>query len=409
MRNALVAGVVGLSLVWSAVANAQAAPPSAEGLTADVVCARGAKLRDVAEYATAAEALTECARRFPRDPRAKAALADAVRLRLGLGDEAEAVRLAGEYVKVYAVTERAMAATVVYAIAAHHLEKEHWDAATDVIAKNQRLLEEAPIDIRTLALVAKGRALAHGAKPEAGYAVLAAAVKQHGDGSSLDAQIASAWPGDDERIRDRRLAKVLTAVGDAMVLLADHAREQRIAELRPPVFAGPRTLAAMREHVTSKVTPWMVRRRTAIEELEASYRAVLDMKPVPPPKATIAAAGAVAMMWADLADDLGRVLPLDVLPPGRTRGPSTTMPTRAEAKAVIEEVQRPIRERQVIPALRMCMNLSAKYLYTDERSQACEAWLVKNDPERSHARSEIAPVVRRYGGEWVRDAPRNAP
>ncbi len=404
----------GLSLLLVLAVSSTAAgdvPVAAEPATAPVspaeACRRGEALRGVAEYALAAEALTQCARLFPAEARGKTALADAVVLRLGLGEDAEAMRLAGDFVKMYGATDHTRAATVVFAVAAHQGEKARWREASEILSRNQSLIDAAPIDIRLQARLVAGRAQLHGPTPDRGYAELKTALAMYGNGGALGDMIAIAYPNEDEGQRMRRIGKSLNAVGDALVLLADRDLGKSVASQRPPVYTGTRSMDALHHYLTTAVPEWMTRRRMAIEERERQYTAVLEMRPVPPPKAVIAAAGAVGKMWADYADDLAHLVPLDGYPVTRVAATPTTTPTRAEARAALEEVRRPIRERQAIPAMRKCVSLSVKYQYTDERSQGCEAWLVKNDPE-TRPRSELAPEPQALSGQWAANEPATA-
>lgn len=364
-------------------------------------------MKAVAEYALAADSFAQCARLYPTDPRAKAALSDAVLLRLGLGEDAEAMKLASDFVRLYGASDRTMSATIMFAMAKHHEEQEEWDAAREILVKNQRLIESAPVDVRIQAHLTLARALLHGRTPDLAYPELAAARQLFGDGSTLDSQLAQSYPSDSENQLLRRSAKVRTANGDALVLLADRERERRLAPLRPPIYTGPRSVDALHRHLTTAASEWMQKRRAAIEEVERLYVAVLELQPVPPPKGVIAAAGAVGKMWADYADDLARLVPLDAYPRTRAAGAPTTTPTRAEAAAMVAEVRAPILERLAIPAMRKCVDLSVKYLYTDDRSAACEQWLVKNDPA-THERSDLAPSPRRYRPVWIREEPRRS-
>jgi len=379
---------------------APTAPASADGL-----CGRGEQLRAVAEYERAAEFLAQCAKLYPADARAKPALSDAIILRLGLQQDAEAVKLASEYVKLYGQTDRPMSATIAIAIALHYIENEEWAKARDILTQSHSLLESAPIDLRIQAHLAMARGMLHGPAPEQAYVELTAARQMFGDGGAVEAQIDKAYPGEGDGQHMRRLAKTLTAAGDAMVLLADRDRIARLATLRPPVFAGPKTLVAINQHLSTKATEWMLKRRTAIEEIERQYVAVLDLRPMPPPKAVIASAAAVGKMWADYADDLSRMVPLEAYPTRRTTQTPPTMPTRAEAKAALDQLRNPILQRLAIPALKKCVDLSAKYQYTDDQSRSCDQWLVKNDPSVREI-SDLAPTPRPPRPEWQRDEPK---
>jgi tetratricopeptide (TPR) repeat protein len=351
--------VVALACAFVVVAHRARADGAApvDPTSADAICGRAAKLQSVAEYDRAAELYTACAKRFPDDRRADAALSDAVILRLGLGDREEAIRLANEYLKTYGATRPARAAVVTYAVAQSHVEHEEWRRAGEVLARHERLLASAPIDIRILAHMAKARVLLHGAKPELADAELAAARALYGKGDVLEPEIARAYPDEDVGQRMKRLAKSLTAVGDAFVIAIDHERDARL---------GP-----LRTHFEE--------RRAAIESLESRYQLVLELRPLPPPKAVVESAGAVAKMWTDLADDMARSVPL-------------------EARTILRQ--------HALPAARACVAFSVKYEFTNERSQACDAWLVKNDAERFHPLPELAPQPHAHRQDFVAEGAR---
>ena len=313
--------------------------------------------------------------------------------------------MAGDDVKFCGQADRSMSATIAVAITLHYIENEEWAKARDILTQSHSLLDSAPIDLRIQARLAMARGMLHGPAPEQAYVELTAVRQMFGDGSAVEAQIEKAYPAEGDGQHMRRLAKTLTAAGDAMVMLADRNRIARLAPLRPPVFAGPKTVVAINQHLSTKAAEWMVKRRTAIEEIERQYVAVLELRPVPPPKAVIASAAAVGKMWADYADDLSRMVPLDAYPTRRTAQTPPTLPTRAEAKAALDEIRNPILQRMAIPALKKCVDLSVKYQYTDDQSRSCEQLLVKNDPSIREL-SDLAPTPRTYRPEWLRDEPK---
>jgi tetratricopeptide (TPR) repeat protein len=404
MRRPILAAATAM-LLGGVTAHADSAGPVGP-TSADAICGRGKKLAAVAEYERAAESYAACAKRFPNDPRAETALSDAILLRLGLSDREEAIRLADEWVKTYGAPRPARAAVIIYAVAASHIEQEEWRRAGEVLAKNERMLAAAPIDLRILTHMAKARVLLHGPKPELADTELAATRALYGKGDVIETEIARAYPDEDEGQRMKRLAKALTAVGDAMVMQADGERVARLSTLRAPAYSGPRTTDAIGRHVQTTVRAWMEQRRAAIESLEVRYHEVTEMRPIPPPKAVIASAGAVAKMWSDFADDIARTVPLDAFP-ARAQ-PRSTLPLRARVKALVDEVRAPIVQRQALPAARLCVKLSVMYQYTDERARECDAWLVQNDAEHVHPLSELAPQPRAMTPAWVTDPPRPA-
>ena len=401
LRCGLAARIVGAAaLLAPALAAAEEEPAEAHPIV-DAICARGTRLEQVAEYESAAELLEECAKLSG----AEGPLARAIVLRLGLDQRDVAFYSVARYVRWFGKTNPAMASSVVLALALSHEEREDWARALQVMEERRDLLRAAPMEVRVRAHVAKGLALLATRKGTEGLAELAAARALYGDGEAIEKEIATSWPAAEPWQKDRRLGKVIQAYGVALVTLADAERTTRLAGLAPPVYAGPRTEAAVLAFLAAKGPPWMVKRRAALAAAEGPYLAVLDIKPVPPPAAVIDAASAVASMWADYADDIARIVPRDGWPP--SAGATAGRPPPAVVRGVAE-LRDSVTAQHVLPAMKKCLDLSVKYQFTDARSRACEAWLTKNDPDHYHAGSELSPGVRVPGRAWVNAAPQRA-
>jgi hypothetical protein len=390
----VVAGALGAALAIGAPARAQ-----------ETACTQAIAAQKVAEYGAAAELFELCAQRFAAASGADVALSDAIVLRLALGQREQALADVETYLRTYGARNPAFSASVVLAAALSHAEHEEWARSLDVLSRHAGVLQNGPIDLQLAAHVAKGRALLHGPKPALAYEELAAARALYAGGATLEAELAKAWPADTEGQRARRLAKALNAAGDALVLLADREQATRVATLRPPVYTGPRSEGALQAHLATKVPAWMEKRARALADLDAAYLAVVDMRPMPPPRAVIAAAGAVAGMWSDYADDLARVVPLDAYPVTVPRGAPPDTPTRAIVTAAIAQVRAPIVQRRVMPAMKKCVEFAVKYQYWDERARTCEAWLAKNDADHFHAASELSPEVQTPRALWAPSPP----
>jgi hypothetical protein len=398
LRRAIAALVVTSTVLSGAPAEGEEEPAPSPPTAAERVCALGARLAQVAEYERAAEALERCAELAGTD----GPLADAIALRLGLGQRDAALRDVSVYLRTFGKAHPTTASRVVLALALHHEEHEEWARALEVLEARRELLRAAPLEVRIRAQVAKGRALLATDQGAQGLAELGAARALYGDGAAVAAEIEKTWPAESEAQHDRRLADVVRAVGQAALALADAARNARLVGLGPPTFAGPRTEAAVTAFVASKAPSWMEKRRAAIVAAEGAYLAVLDAKPFPPPGAVIAAASAIGAMWADYADDVARLVPGDGWP-----GSGDGRPPPAIARAV-GELRAGVVRAFALPAMRKCTHYSVAYEFTDARSRACEAWLTKNDPEHVHAASELSPGLRVPPRAWVDAAPLRA-
>ena len=121
----------------------------------------GATYQALAMYDEAATWYERFAQSNPKREKAPEALQDAVVLRLALGQDEAAVRDGDLYVKNYGSSKPAQAATVVFAIGAHHVEKEDWGEARKRLAGALGVIDRsAPLDVRIQAHALLGRAVA---------------------------------------------------------------------------------------------------------------------------------------------------------------------------------------------------------------------------------------------------------
>ena len=238
----------------------------------------GTRMKNIGEYARAAELFERHVREQPTDANAKGALRDAVVLRMGLGDDAGALADVEQYIRFYG--NDAEAPTVAAAVVLHFADREDWTAVTREAARKMSLVDHGPIALRmqTHAALARAFAATRDSRATREYARvrdMSRELREPADGDAL-----------------RRFAKGLDALGEALVFAAD---AQRDATAWAPLAANPG--AATTE-------AWVAARSAQIRAVEAEYAKVTEIQPAPPPRWVIAGAARSAAMWARAADEL---------------------------------------------------------------------------------------------------------
>lgn len=342
----------------------------------------------LAAYEQAADWYERVAQRWPASTEGATAAKSHVVLRLGLGETDKAVAAAEAYVKAYGATDVPTTATVLYAVGASHEERGDHAAAIRHFGQWMPAIDRAPLDVRAQAHATFGRALAAAEGPKspraaAEYGAVRALFASPRDAT---AAIEGAWRSEDEGSRMRHLARALTAHGEAIFVAADARRAAEVAPLSVPVYKGAFDAAAVSAWAAKELRPWMEKRRRAIEAVEADFAKILEMQPVPPPRWVVAAAGVVAAMWGDLADDLRKGATL-------ARPPKDPDLRKAYEEAM-QGAAEPITHGRAIPAAKRCLDLAAKLQVVDERAKACEAWLIENDAAHFRRGGELVPRLR---------------
>ena len=163
---------------------------------------------------------------------------------------------------------------------------------------------------------------------------------------------------------------------------AEKRRAVEVAPLKSPPFKGtdPTRFA---EHLRTAVAPWLEKKRAAIDSVATEYGKIVELRPAAPPSWTVAAAARVAVMWTDLADELGAVA-IDVQ--------KKDARTRAAFAAALAPLRDPVALRAKAAA-KQCLDLAAKLSYEDERARACEIWLARTFTREFHVVDEILPKL----------------
>ncbi|MBX3193301.1 MAG: hypothetical protein KF819_40335, partial [Labilithrix sp.] len=174
----------------------------------------GGNYQAIAVYDLAAEWYEKFAKLDPRAEHADQALADAVVLRLGLGQEQEAIKDAADFAKAHGAAKPGQSAAIAYAIGAHYAEKDEWEKARAALTSAMRLVDKAPLDLQLQAHATLGRALAklnQRAQAQREYARVRALWT---DPAAGEQKIRAAYPSEDVAQKDRRLGKAVSAVGE---------------------------------------------------------------------------------------------------------------------------------------------------------------------------------------------------
>lgn len=312
----------------------------------------GTQMKNVGEYARAAELYERHAREQPTDANAKAALREALLFRMALHDDAAALADAELYLRAYG--SDAEAPTVAAAVVLHAADEEDWPAVMREAARKMTVVDHGPIGLRmeTHAALARAFAASHDPRAKTEYARV------------RDMSRDLHEPADGDGRAMRRFAKGLDVYGEALVFAAD---ERRDATTWAPLAANA---------TESAIDAWVVARSAQIRAVEAEYMKVAEVQPVPPVRWVVAGAGRSAAMWARAADEL-----------------VAKLPAKKRAARVA------LRDVDAKRAAKACIDWSAKYQYVDDGVRASTAWLEKTFRREYPPLDElvIAPRLRAFG------------
>ena len=346
----------------------------------------GGNFQAIAVYDEAAGWYEKYAEQNPKAENAPVALSDAVVLRLGLGQEAQAIHDSDLFNKNYGSSKPAQTAQIAFAIGAHYVEKEDWGEARKKLTSAMSLIDRnATPDVQIQAhgllghvyvqLNSASNASTEYNKVRGYWKDPAATVKKIEDA-----------PGGDER----RVAKALTAVGEALFFFAEVQRKE-VDKIRFPEYKGSGQREDVLKHINTKVVEWVKKKRPAIEAASLEYKKIVDLQPAPPPKWVIAAGSRVGQLWGKFVNDF-RAAPIPKEWKGHGVIPGTDGLTydeiRGEYYAKLDEASEP-QKLQAKGAYKTCLDYSVKFQYFDEYSRKCEEWLSKNYGAEYHLIDEF--------------------
>ncbi|APR78095.1 TPR domain protein [Minicystis rosea] len=317
--------------------------------------------------------------------KAPEALQDAVVLRLGLGQEDQAIKDADLFNRNYGTSKPAQTAAIAFAIGAHYIEKEDWgEARKRLTSAMSQIDKNATVDVQIQAHAMLGRV----------FVKLNSATNATGEYN----KVRGLWKDPAAVVKkiqesggdDRKIGKALTAVGEALFFFAEQQRKE-VDKIRFPEYKGSGTKEDVLKHVNGKVGDWIKKKAPAIEAAEKEYIKILDLQPLPPPRWVIAAGSRVGQMWGKFVAEF-RAAPIPKEWKGNGIVPGTADLSYAELRgeyyAKLDEASEPQKQRAKV-AFKKCLDYSVKYQYFDEYSRKCEEWLSKNYGAEYHLIDEF--------------------
>lgn len=327
------------------------------------------------------------------------ALSDATVLRLGLGQEDQAIKNADAFNRAFGTKKPAESAQINFAIGAHYVDREDWAGARKRLSGAMSQIDRnATADITIQAHAMLGRVYQQlGSKTQARGEYDKVRNTWRNPDEMVKKLNAVGGAGEDETIKLRRLAKTLTAVGEAQFFFAEEKRE--VAEkIQFPAYKGSGERQDVLNFVNTKVKDWIAKKRPAIADAEKEYLKILDLQPAPPPKWVIAAGSRVGLMKGKfVAEFRAAPIPKDWTQSGPSPyGDLTWEEIRGTYYDSLDQASEPIKQ-EAKAAYRTCLDLSVKRQYFDENSRACEKWLSKNYASEYHLIDEFRGAPTRMG------------
>lgn len=348
----------------------------------------GGNYQAIAVYDEAANWYERFAAENPKMEKAPEALQDAVLLRLGLGQEDQAIKDAEAFGKNYGGQKPAQAAQIAFAIGAHYIEKEDWENSRKRLSGAMAQIDKnATFDIQIQAHAMLARVFMKINNPSSATPEYNKVRGFWKDPQAALKKLDSVGGGDDEKLR--RVAKSLTAVGEALFFFAELKRKE-VDKIKFPEYKGSGQREDVMKHINGKVMDWIKKKRPAIEGLADEYKQIVNLQPAPPPKWVIAAGSRVGQVWGRFVLEFrGAPIPKEWKGNGMVPGTDLSYAElRGEYFAKLDEASEP-QKQMAKSAFKTCLDYSIKYQYFDEFSRACEVWLSKNFGAEYHLVDEF--------------------
>jgi hypothetical protein len=175
--------------------------------------------------------------------------------------------------------------------------------------------------------------------------------------------------GGDSAARRDRLARALSAAGEAFYFIAEQKRN-RTHSVRMPEYKGESTKEAVTRFVQTEVAGWVKRKTPLLEEAESAYGKILELRPAPPPKWAVAAAARTGALWGRFSAEF-RAAPI----PEGWKG-NGKRELRDFYYQSLDEASEPQKTR-AHAAYSRCRDTADRVQLHDENAQACVNWLDK--------------------------------
>ncbi|MFO0548184.1 MAG: hypothetical protein U0271_07335 [Polyangiaceae bacterium] len=317
------------------------------------------------------------------------ALSDAVVLRLGLGQLDQAIKDSDQFQKQFS-SKAAQAAQIAFAIGAYYVEREDWSNARKRLSGAIGQIDKnASIDVKIQAHALLARALD---KLDSKSAAKQEYDKVRASWTNPEAminQVNEVFKDEPEATRQRRVGKMLEAVGEAFFFFGEE-KKVVVDKIIFPEYKGSGERKDVEDFIAKKVVDWQKKKRAAIEDADKEYQKVLTLQPEPPPRWVIAAASRVGQMKGKFVAEF-RAAPIPK--EWKQNGPSPYgdllwEEIRGAYYAKLDEVSEPDKQAAK-GAYKECLDRSVRFQYFDEFSRSCEAWLSKTYPAEYHLIDEF--------------------
>ncbi|NUP10092.1 MAG: tetratricopeptide repeat protein [Polyangiaceae bacterium] len=359
----------------------------------------GGNYQAIAVYDEAAAYYERFATENPKDEKAPQALSDAVVLRLGLGQQDQAIKDSDLFQKQFS-NRAAQAAQIAFAIGAHYADREDWAAARKHLDRDIGKIDKSAtvdVQIQAHALLARINDRSGGkTKARSEYDKVRATWK---DPNAMIGKIreVSKAQGEGDAQAERRIGKTLEAVGEAYFFFAEE-KKAAVDKIIFPEYKGSGEKKDVETFVNNKVADWQKKKRAAIEEADKEYQKILSLQPEPPPRWVIAAGSRVGQIKGKfVAEFRAAPIPKD----WKKNGPSPYgdllwEEIRGAYYAKLDEVSEPDK-LAAKAAYKDCLDRSVKFQYFDDYSRTCEQWLSKTYPAEYHLIDEFRSSPNRLG------------
>ena len=347
----------------------------------------GGNYQAIAVYDEASNWYEKYARENPKGENADKALSDATLLRLGLGQEEEAIKDGDAYNRAFGNTKPATTAAIAFGIGAHYAEQETWDKARQRLSGAMPLIERSAtfdVVVQAHGLLARTYSnLKHAKEAKAEYGKVKALWN---DAKAAESKIMSLEEDDASKIR--RLGKALTAVGEAYFFFAEEKRAD-VEKIKFPDYHGQGSKEAVLKHIKGPVFDWIKKKRPAIEKAQEEYLKIVQLQPTPPPRWVIAAGSQVGGLWGNFVREFRAApIPSDI---------KKDTELRNTYYGALDEASEPDKLRAKA-AFETCLKYSVTYQFFDEYSRKCELWLSKTYKNEYHAVDEFRASPNNIGG-----------
>jgi hypothetical protein len=336
----------------------------------------GGNYQAIAVYDKAAQFYELYAERTKyRGETADQALSDAVVLRLGLGQESEALEDAAIFRRKYGARKPKQAAQIAFAIAAHYGSQSDWkDVSKSLNGGALRLIDKsAALNVRLQAHALLARAYQNQKRKPQADREYKKVVGLWKDPAKAEKAIRDAGGG------NRELGRALESVGEGLFYFAEQ-RKAKVDALGFPKYKGKKDKEGITKHIGTKVKDWYIKKQKLIKEVSLEYVKIINLQPVPPPRWVIAAGSQVGEMWGKFVKDF-RSAPIP-------KEWEKDWEIKTAYYGSLDDASAPFKV-QAKGAYNICLGYSVKYQYFDEFSRDCEKWLASNYKSEFHLIDEF--------------------